>query len=523
MRLLARSPHSHTASMLLVILALLSAPVFSQSSYVAFELIRDDNWNSLITEDLNGDGAMDIVVSNYQAGLGRELHIYHQQADGNFSSNPQRIEIKTEIIAVGFADLRADPGKELLLFANNGVFSLSTATEGYAGNIRQLIQWDLIAAIPDLEQVQFFDSIEDINNDGRVDLLLPGDEVYGFFIGKEDEQFELISTFTTINQNSSVAQRNNTQSGLDARVGINPDQGVVVEVTTESPSPFRGFIEQWDDQAEEPGALLRSEQWMPSAVLGHVDGDELLDIVYLNVGDDGLGQLNIHYQQPQSGFNQQADWTGSLETRGDLRLVDMNQDRRLDLLRLSGDGNEWDARFFLNDGGRFKLEQPDQIMRFSGYDVRLNFLPREEPATTVLNVSYYTIPVVDAIRNASINRIQLLYGSDDAESGQLFNRRPDARLEESFSAANVRGLSEQMSLNYDIDGDGKRDALYVTENGTLAAKKIDQQLNIADQPFWEYVSPRTVFEFEVLQLNQDANPDLLLRHGSTTTLLVATP
>jgi hypothetical protein len=131
--------------------------------------------------------------------------------------------------------------------------------------------------------------------------------------------------------------------------------------------------------------------------------------------------------------------------------------------------------------------------------------------------------VVDAIRNASINRIQLLYGSDQAETGQLFNRRPDARLEESFSAANVRGLSEQMSLHYDVDGDGNRDALYITDNGTLAAKKIDAELRIADEPFWEYVSPRTVFEFEVIELNNDGNPDLLLRHGTTTTVLVAAP
>ena len=80
-----------------------------------------------------------------------------------------------------------------------------------------------------------------------------------------------------------------------------------------------------------------------------------------------------------------------------------------------------------------------------------------------------------------------------------------------------------MSLRYDIDGDGTKDALYVTANGTLAAKKIDPQLQIAADPFWEYVSPRTVFEFDVLQLNSDAVPDLLLRHGTTTSLLVALP
>ena len=162
-------------------------------------------------------------------------------------------------------------------------------------------------------------------------------------------------------------------------------------------------------------------------------------------------------------------------------------------------------------------------MRFSGYDVRFNIIPIGQDTDPLLNVSYYTIPVVDAIRNASINRTQLLFGSDDVGENQFFNRRPNSRLDESFSAANVRGLSEQMSLQYDIDGDGRKDAIFVTENGTLAAKKINEDLTIHSQPFWEYISPKTVFEFQVLQLNQDSKPDLLLRHGTTTTFLVGAP
>ena len=78
-------------------------------------------------------------------------------------------------------------------------------------------------------------------------------------------------------------------------------------------------------------------------------------------------------------------------------------------------------------------------------------------------------------------------------------------------------------MKYDVDGDGNNDALYITENGTLAAKKIGADLTISKEAFWEYISPRTVFEFEVLSLNRDKLPDLILRHGRTTTLLVARP
>lgn len=521
--MLAISNFKSLKRLLLLFSAALASAGFAQNNYVAFELNRENNWDQLITEDVNGDGAKDIIFAHFDPNIGRELRIHHQQSDGNFTSNPQRIEIKTEIIAVGFADLRTDPGKELILLANSGVFSLSTAIEGYAGNLKQLFQWDLIAAIPDLAQVQFMQNIQDINGDGHVDLLLPGETSYGLFLGTGNEEFELAADLQTTNDNLTAVQRNYQESALNASIGINPDKGVVVELNTSTTTPFSGFIELWEPKSTESRALLRTENWMPTAVVSELNGDNLQDIIYLNIDDEGLGQLNIHYQNDDQGYTSQPDWQASMETRGDMRLVDIDKDGRLDLLRLTGDGSDWDARFFLNQNGEFNLQQPNQIMRFSGYDVRLNFIQLSLASKPVLNVSFYTIPVVDAIRNASIKRTQLLYSAEDAETGQVFARRPSSSLEESFSATNVRGLSEQMSLRFDVDGDGASDAMYITENGTLAAKKINAQLQIAEQPFWEYVSPRTVFEFEVTSLNQDGIPDLVLRHGTTTTLLVATP
>lgn len=514
--------HPQGNGVLAALLLLLSASAAAQSNYATFELQREENWQPIILEDMNGDGSKDIVVSHYEPELGRELHIFHQQGDGSFASTPQRVEVKTEIIAIGFADLRPDPGQELVLFANNGVFSLSTAVEGYTGNLKLLFQWDLIAAIPNQERVLFTNVPTDINGDGETDFLLAGDDLYGLFYGKGNEEYEQVLSFRTLNDDITPVQRARNNVDLDANLGINAEKGVVVELNVEAPTPFQDFVEVWDADEVGANALLRSEQWMPTAVLGHFNADDLLDIAYLNAGDSGLGRVNLHFQSSDNSFNPEADFHADIDSRAELQLVDFNGDGLTDLFSLSGDGNSWDARFYLNRDGVFDFRAPDQIMRFSGYDMSLEVieLTANNP---VLSVSYYTVPVVDAIRNASINRTQLIYGTDAIEPGQVFNRRPDSRLEESFSADNVRGLSEQMSLRYDIDGDGTKDALFVTSNGTLAARKIDSQLQIAEQPFWEYVSPRTVFEFEVLQLNSDSRPDLLLRHGTTTTLLVALP
>jgi hypothetical protein len=161
-------------------------------------------------------------------------------------------------------------------------------------------------------------------------------------------------------------------------------------------------------------------------------------------------------------------------------------------------------------------------MRFSGYDVRLKVFPAPLGDPT-LNVSYYTIPVVEAIRNTSVTRVNLIYENNSVDDALLFGRKPTSRQEENFSVENIRGLAEQLSLDFDIDGDGAKDAIYITENGTLAAKKVQSDLTIARDPFWEYILPKTVFEFKILRLNDDEVPDLILRHGTSTTVLVSRP
>ena len=530
----ARYAIVRTQILMIGLLGLLHGGILlAQSNYVASEIDSSNLFGQVVLEDLNGDGLDDLVESRWRRGVGRELLIYHQSADGRFAPTPQLVEIKTEIIAVGFADLRPDPGKELLLFANNGVFSLSTAIDGYAGNLKPLFEWKLIADIPDPDQVQFFRGVSDIDGDGLVDLLIPGQKTYGYFRGTGPEQFELANEFSTVNLDLDPALRPRGDGGLNASIDINSRDGIKLNISASQPSPFAGFIEEWGNETEATGldareTLLQAENWMPPALLADFNGDSRQDLVFLNVGLDIRGQVNLMLQQSDGSFPARPDWQGPIDTRGDIRLMELNGDGLVDMVRLRGEGNEWDAFFYLNRSASFNFDQPDQVMRFSGYDVQLQSIDMNNDGRPELNVSYYTIPVVEAIRNTSIVRTQLVYpaaseGSASGDESGLFARRPQSRLEESFSASNVRGLAEQMSLQHDVDGDGRPDALYITDGGAIAARRIGDDFAVQNQPFWEYVPNRTVTGFQVADLNQDKVPDLILRHTSAYTILVTRP
>ncbi|HDZ09678.1 FG-GAP repeat domain-containing protein [Pseudohongiella sp.] len=493
-----------------------------QLNYIASEIPSPEWPNRLAMADLDGDGREDLILPQWTADTGRQLLVFLQQTNNRFPAQASRyIAIVPEIVAVSFADLRPQPGAELLLFTGTAAFSLSSAIDGYSGNIRPLFDWSLAAAIPDRRVVEFLPPPEDINGDGHVDLLLPGPETYGVWHGAPDEQFTLAHRFSTVNEDLDPADLPDTAGRFSTQVQFNRQDGLVVRINARPNTAFEDFLDHAD--SDDSNVLLDRSVWLPPAVLRNMTQSDSDDIVFLNIGNDIRGQINVLAQRSDGTYSEQPDWQGPIDMEGDILLQNINGDDLTDVVRVVEDANDWTVHFYLNRGGHFDFDQPDQVMRFSGYDLQLNINDILGDGHPELSISYYTIPVVNAIRNTSIVRTQLLYGSNNNQDQHRFNNRPDFSLEESFSASSIRGLSSPIVIDTDLDGDGRADALYLTADGTLAAKAINSNLQFADTPFWQYVPQRTIIGFSVQDLNADGIPDLLLNHSNSMTVLVSSP
>lgn len=491
-----------------------------QLNFIASEIPTPEWPNQLAMADLNGDGREDLILPQWTADTGRQLLVFLQQSNNRFPAQPSRyIAIVPEVVAVSFADIRPEPGAELLLFTGTAAFSLSAAIDGYNGNIRPLFDWPLVAAIPDRRVVEFLPPATDMTGDGHVDLLLPGPEGYGVWQGGPDEQFTLAHRFATVNEDLNPAALPDSGGRFSTQVQFNRQDGLVVRINARPNTAFEDFLHHAGH--DESDLLLDRSVWLPPAVLHSMTQAGSNDIVFLNIGNDIRGQINVLAQGSDGTYSDQLTWQGPIDMEGDILLQNINGDALTDVIRIVEDANDWTVHFYLNRGGHFDFDQPDQVMRFSGYDLQLNISDILGDGHPELSISYYTIPVVNAIRNTSIVRTQLLYGNNSNQDQHRFNNRPDFSLEEAFSASSIRGLSSPIVIDTDFDGNGRADALYLSADGTLAAKAINSSLQFADTPFWQYVPQRTIIGFTIQDLNGDGIPDLLLNHSNAMTVLVS--
>lgn len=511
--------------------SLLAAPQYLSSVIEPSEEIRDQRF-----VELNGDGLQDLLLSVWSEARGRELLLYLQTENGQFSGKPsQRIEIKKDIIGYGLADLREEPGEELIFVTRSAAYSYSTRKDGYTGNLSKLLDWDLLATVPERQSIAFIGRLEDYNNDGHADLLLPGRQAYGLFYGNENGGFRAVAPLP--------APYSDPEQNGDNRAGfrISVETGLTFNVDT--PSAFAGLfperseLEDANSSTSRPFAnresILNVERWLASVQPVQVNGDDMLDFVYL---DDLPGEhegskrrFNALFQNSDGAISEEADWQQTLDASGEILLADFNGDGLDDVLSLESKGSKQsNLSFFANQNGEYDFQSADQVLRFSGYEVEVQLIDLNDDKQAELIVSYYSLAAMDALRDGSMLRTTLIYAGNPAateDDGEAlaFGRRPNSKMEDKFSADSVKGLTERPHFSADLTGDGRKEVIALDDSGAVVAKAISADLQISSDPIWRFVPLHLVESLIPEALNQDRSTDFLLIHQNALTVLVSRP
>lgn len=488
------------------LLVALSSTKANPPRYVASWLPFEEDVGGYWSVPMDGDETPDFVVSVSSRERSRELWIYLQRADGSLPARPdRRVVVKRDIVAFSFADLREEPGTELLLFTRSSCYSLSTRKPGYAGNVEKLFAWPFVCDVPQQQILPRLPSVFDLDGDAVPEVLTPGIDGYGLFARKAkgtERAYQLVARFRV---------KPSLQSRGDPRRRV-----VFGKLGNASEEPFGDLVSR-DGGASGGNALLEQHRWLPAPALADADGDGRLDLFYL----EGR-ELKVFPQARDGRFPESPAWHGSLGGGGPVRLADLDGDRRVDLIASeTKSAGEEVIRLFKNRGGGFQTDEPDQVMKFEGYGVEAQAIDIDGDRTPEFVVSSYHISAAGAVvSGGKVDRRLLVYRRD---SRWLFDRRPVSFYEETFTPKEIKGIGQRINLDGDLKGKGGRDALLVNRDGALEARSLAEGLQVSAEPFWRFAPRKLVLEFKVLDLNRDGRSDLVLKHSRALTVLVSSP
>ena len=148
--------------------------------------------------DFGGDGRLDLVVAVRAQAAGaaegrRALHVYALGADGSMSARAEQvIPVMDDVVAWACADVRPDPGRELLFLTPGGAWSYTPTRRGYRDNIARLVDTALLYDMPDPEELPLWRYVLPARpaGGGAGDaLLLPGSGGYALWRGASGEAY----------------------------------------------------------------------------------------------------------------------------------------------------------------------------------------------------------------------------------------------------------------------------------------------------------------------------------------------
>ncbi len=493
-----------------LVVVLAAAPV----DFVESRLEVDGRLLSYETPDVDDDERGDLLLVTRE-GDDRVLRLHLHADGGGFASEPTfRLALPRDVVAYGLFELRDEPGRELLLFTRNGVFSVSTTRRGLRGNIRRELEAPLFPDLSASDDVLRWDWARDVDGDGVEELIVPSERALVVLAVGGGEDGSRLAPVATI---PCRVESETASPGVDVRLGR-----ARLDVRTDLPALFPGRAGRAASFGR--GNLLRrSETWsLPRLV--DWDGDRRLDAAV--VSGDGV---SVRRQAAGRGFLAALE-AGLPEAEDEdvsLRLVDLDGDGTHEAIRLAGDrdglNRDYSATVYRRRGEGFD-EIPTARIKLSAGNARFTFPDVDADGRRDLVVRAVELPTgIDQLTSIRVDtRVLVFLGGD----GGTLSTRPDARWDRSLRPDDLTRIRESFlaELEGDFDGDGLADLLVVRPDGLLQVLPLVRDgdgIAFSDEPLSTYLPKRPVRDARPAYLSHDGVWDLVLRHDDGLTVFVS--
>lgn len=480
--------------------------------------------------DVDGDGRSELITTLRSTRSGRrEIHVRFLDREDRYPAQPSRtVEVLPDVVTWALADVRSEPGDELVFLTRTGAFSYSLTKEGYQGNIQRMLRANMLFDVPDPKAFPRWKYVVPVP--GGDLLLLPLQE--GFSVwqpsaerGGDGFPYELAAQLpATIDRDTRPGRhrRNREESGT-IRIGV--DAAYELPLLPEEPPTS--------------GTLLNVNIGYGAPALADVDGDRRLDMLFL---EEKVLRIHTLGTDPAAATEVELPAylkMGEEDIDVDITPVDVDGDGDVDLMvRIAPDsdglGNRTlDLLVLRNHGGQLLPAKPDQVLRFEAAEIRFRVIDANGDGRPDLCVRKFEMPsVMEVTTGLEFRSSTLVYfGKAKGPRGPAFDRKPAVKEQQVFDAESLGQALGRKRLGLDASGDGLADEVEVGLNGEIEIRRLRKESSFFSGDTWKLESTPwrsfdalgNIGDLTVADVNGDGIADLLSSGEDSVAVLVSRP